>query len=119
MLRANANNRMTGEAPMASLSENDIRPRDLMAEQARRYANDVARLMRHREHFIRVACPACDQWDDTPAFEKDGMPFVACNRCDTIYANPRPRPEHMEAYYRESENYHYWNHIIFPASLEA
>lgn len=108
----------------STFNENDIRPVELMDEQARCFANDIARLMRHQNDFVRVSCPACDQPvcnqnEEIRAFEKYGMRFSRCTRCETIYANPRPRPEHMAEYYRESENYAYWNQTIFPASVEA
>lgn len=101
------------------LTENEIRPEALMAEQARLFAEDIAGLMAHRSEFIEVPCPACAATDFQPAFEKSGMPFVTCLTCETLYATPRPRPEHMEAYYRHSKNYEYWSKFIFPASEQA
>jgi len=101
------------------LTENEIRPEALMAEQARLFAEDVAGLMAHRSEFIQVPCPACESVEYQPTFEKCGMPFVTCLQCETLYANPRPRPEHMAAYYRHSKNYEYWSNYIFPASEAA
>lgn len=101
------------------LTENEIRPEALMAEQARLFAEDIARLMTHRAEFITVPCPACEAIQFKPAFEKTGMPFVTCVQCETLYANPRPRPEHLADYYRHSKNYEYWSQYIFPASESA
>lgn len=101
------------------LTENEIRPEALMAEQARLFSEDIAGLMAHRSDFIQVPCPACESTDFKPTFEKSGMPFVTCLQCETLYANPRPRPEHMETYYRYSKNYEYWSKYIFPASETA
>ena len=101
------------------LTENEIRPDDLMAEQARLFAEDISYLMRHREAFMTVSCPACDSHNFTFAFEKTQMPFVSCNDCQTLYANPRPRPEHMDDFYKNSKNYQYWSEHIFPASEKA
>ena len=42
------------------LRETDIRPDELMAEQARRYAADVAWLLERRDRFVAVPCPACE-----------------------------------------------------------
>ena len=102
-----------------TLTENEIRPEALMAEQARLFAEDIARLMMRRDEFITVACPACEALQFQPAFEKTGMPFVTCVQCETLYANPRPRPEHLADYYRHSKNYEYWSQYIFPASEAA
>ncbi len=101
------------------LSENEIRPDALMAEQARLFALDIARLMANRSAFVPVACPACAQEQAQPAFEKTGMPFVRCVQCETLYASPRPRPEHLNDYYQHSQNYEYWSRFIFPASEAA
>lgn len=104
---------------MTVLNENEIRPQHLMTEQAQRYHNDIARLMRHQKDFQRVACPACQSTDGAVTLEKYGITFETCPQCQTLYANPRPLPEHLDEYYRESENYAYWNECIFPASAEV
>jgi 2-polyprenyl-3-methyl-5-hydroxy-6-metoxy-1,4-benzoquinol methylase len=101
------------------LSEQEIRPENLMAEQARLFALDIARLMENRADFIAVDCPACQQNRYAPAFEKTGMPFVYCQDCATLYANPRPQPVHLNDYYQNSQNYEYWSRHIFPASEDA
>lgn len=101
------------------LTESEIRPEALMAEQARLFAEDIARLMANRDAFVCVPCPACDQADYRPAFSKFGMGFVTCMQCETMYANPRPTPEHLADYYAHSQNYEYWSKAIFPASEAA
>jgi 2-polyprenyl-3-methyl-5-hydroxy-6-metoxy-1,4-benzoquinol methylase/ribosomal protein S27E len=101
------------------MTENEIRPRELLGEQARLFAEDVARLMRHRADFVERKCPACDSDDHTKTLEKTGMQFVTCNACGTLFANPCPRPAHMEEYYRTSQNYEFWSKHIFPASEPA
>lgn len=101
------------------LTEQEIRPEHLMAEQARLFALDIARLMAHQADFVQVNCPACDQNDSAPAFKKTSMPFVNCQHCGTLYANPRPKPEHLSGYYQNSQNYQYWSQHIFPVSENA
>lgn len=107
---------MTMTDKITQLTENEIRPEQLMAEQARRYQNDIERLMRHKPNFKLVPCPACGGKESNKAFEKYGMNFERCTACRTVYANPRPLNEHLNEYYSQSENYAYWNKYIFPAS---
>jgi len=102
-----------------SLRETDIRPDHLMAEQARLFALDVARLLERRDEFVRVSCPACDASTSRPVFEKQGFCFEECPECGTTFTNPRPTPEILDFYYETSENYKYWNKMIFPASEDA
>ncbi len=97
-------------------TENEIRPVHLMDGQMDRYMNDVRRLLRYRDDFVIVPCPACQSTRNRPCFLKYDFQFVVCDDCQTIYANPRPCPVHLSEYYRESENYAYWNKYIFPAS---
>ncbi|MEB3295251.1 MAG: class I SAM-dependent methyltransferase [Synechococcales bacterium] len=99
-----------------TFTEADIRPDELLKGQAERLAADISRLIQHRVDFVQVPCPACGAADCQPKFEKYGVPFVECDRCQTIYANPRPHPTHLADYYQHSENYAYWNQYIFPAS---
>jgi 2-polyprenyl-3-methyl-5-hydroxy-6-metoxy-1,4-benzoquinol methylase/ribosomal protein S27E len=99
--------------------ESDIRPTQLMKEQAQRLAVDIERLVRYKSEFVTVNCPACNCDNNTKIYEKYGVEFVICKSCETVYANPRPKPEHLEEYYQNSENYAYWNKYIFPASEAA
>ncbi|MDP3238428.1 MAG: class I SAM-dependent methyltransferase [Myxococcales bacterium] len=101
------------------LSENEIRPQELMSEQQRRFANDIARLHEHLGRFVKVACPACGGTDSHFEWEKYKLSYVSCASCRTIYINPRPPPDVLEHYYKSSENYAYWNDVIFPASEDV
>jgi 2-polyprenyl-3-methyl-5-hydroxy-6-metoxy-1,4-benzoquinol methylase len=96
--------------------ETDIRPQELMKGQAERLAADINRLLKHKNNFINVDCPACGSTKSHKAYEKYEIQFVVCDQCETLYATPRPRSEHLEEYYTQSENYAYWNKYIFPAS---
>lgn len=101
------------------IKESEIRPNELMKGQAERHAADVVRLLKHKDNFVTVPCPACGSEDSHKIYKKYGIQFVTCNVCETNYASPRPRPEHLEEYYSHSENYAYWNQYIFPASESA
>ncbi|HEX5622280.1 MAG TPA: hypothetical protein VFX51_27895, partial [Solirubrobacteraceae bacterium] len=102
-----------------SLREEDIRPAALMAEQARLYAADVARLMEGAAAFVEVACPACDEASWRPQWSKYGLTYRRCTACGTVYVSPRPTPAQLDEYYRSSANYEYWNRVVFPASEAA
>ncbi len=101
------------------LRENEIRPDHLRAEQAQRFANDIRRMLSRRGEFVDVTCPACGGAERRPAFTKYELSYVTCTACATIYISPRPSPAVLEDYYTNSENYAYWNAVIFPASEGA
>jgi len=69
--------------------------------------------------FVLVDCPACGADAHVPKFEKNGISYVECNKCQTFYVNPRPPSDVLEWFYRGSPNYAYWNEFIFPASEAA
>lgn len=102
-----------------SLREAEIRPDELMAEQVRRYHRDVEWLLEHRSRFVSTACPACSGKRFEPAWRKYELDYVRCGDCETVYMEPRPNPELLSEFYRRSENYDYWNRVVFPASEEA
>jgi 2-polyprenyl-3-methyl-5-hydroxy-6-metoxy-1,4-benzoquinol methylase/predicted RNA-binding Zn-ribbon protein involved in translation (DUF1610 family) len=103
----------------APLRETEIRPDALMAEQARRYAADVAWLLERRDRFVEVACPACGHAGHTRQWRKYELEYRRCEACGTVYVSPRPDPALLDEYYRSSSNYEYWNTVVFPASEDA
>jgi SAM-dependent methyltransferase len=111
--------RSTSAVVPPPLRETEIRPDALMAEQARRYAADVAWLLERRDRFVAVACPACDTNTSRPHWAKYDLDYRRCERCATVYVSPRPDPELLDEYYRSSSNYEYWNTVVFPASEAA
>lgn len=110
---------MSSRPPTVQLKEEDIRPQALIGEQQRRFANDVARLLGSRASFVEVHCPACGGSRSSLAWVKYELNYLTCQECNTIYISPRPPPAVLEDYYRHSENYAYWNDVIFPASESA
>lgn len=101
------------------LRENEIRPDHLTKGQKERFMSDIKRLLKHKDEFVYVSCPACGSDVPSKIFEKYGLTYVICSNCETMYVNPRPTPDILEMYYSTSENYWYWNKYIFPASENA
>ena len=105
--------------PRERLTEAEIRPDDLIAESMRTYHADVERLVAQRDSFVPVSCVACGNGTSRPRWKKNGLDFVECESCATVYVSPRPTPAILEEHYRTSENYRYWTEVIFPASENA
>ena len=101
-----------------SFKETDIRPDHLVEGQLKYIDADRQRLLDHSQEFIDTKCPACDSGNSEKCFEKDGLIYVTCQNCDTLYVNPRPTAEILEYCYSKSEVYEYWNKYIFPVSEE-
>ena len=103
----------------APLSESELCPDELLAEQEAAFARDIARLQQRSNEFVRVACPACGAKNARQAFSKYGFEFKECGACATLYMSPRPSESVMADYYANSENYAIWAARIFPASEAA
>jgi|AntAceMinimDraft_16_1070373.scaffolds.fasta_scaffold07335_3 2-polyprenyl-3-methyl-5-hydroxy-6-metoxy-1,4-benzoquinol methylase/ribosomal protein S27E len=99
-----------------NLSENEIRPTDLLKGQVEVMMKDINKLLRYKDKFVNVSCPACNTKKSINLYKKYGLNYVECQNCKTIYINPRPTPDILEKFYTNSENYDYWNKYIFPAS---
>ena len=57
----------------APLSEAELCPPDLLADQVAAFARDIERLHARTREFVEVACPACASADFAPAFEHEQM----------------------------------------------
>lgn len=106
-------------APDARLSESELCPDHLLAEQEAAFARDIARLHARATEFVAVDCPACGAAEKRWTFRKYGFDFQECPACATIYMSPRPSESVMADYYANSENYAIWASRIFPASEAA
>ncbi|MBF0282570.1 MAG: class I SAM-dependent methyltransferase [Zetaproteobacteria bacterium] len=104
---------------VSHLSEEEIRPSALMAQQHVADLVDLGRMLSCYGDFVEIACPACENQQAQLKFEKNGLRYVDCLQCQTMYVNPRPTAEILSWFYADSPNYAYWNDVIFPASEEA
>lgn len=104
---------------MSDLSEQDIRPVELMSTQRIMALTDAGRMLSRYGEFVHVNCPACGASNSTPKFEKNGIDYVDCIACQTFYVNPRPSSDILDWFYKGSPNYAYWNEFIFPATEQA
>ncbi|MGO5065106.1 class I SAM-dependent methyltransferase [Clostridium sp. LCP25S3_F8] len=100
------------------MKERDIRPQDLLMEVLKIHKEDVSDMMKHEEEFIKVACPCCEEGVSTFQYEKEGFKFVKCNKCNTIYINPRPTSQMLSDFYANSRSMKYWNEVLFPETEE-
>ena len=104
---------------MSSFTENDIRPKQFVANQKTALSVDIGRMLSMRDKFVEVNCPACDGNNSYKKYEKYFLDYHECRNCETLFINPRPTPDVLNWFYKGSLNYEYWNKYIFPASEDA
>ena len=101
------------------MKEEDIRPDYLMRENAKLHAEDVQQILTYKDEFVKIPCPAWESNSYQVIFEKDGVTFVTCTECETIFINPRPTFEMLVEFYATSKSIKHWNDKIFPASEDS
>lgn len=102
-----------------AVQENHIRPLNLKEEQKKRFKIDIDNIGKRLKEFVYTNCPACDLNNYNFKFEKYNFTYVECKNCHSLYVNPRPTPEILNWYYKNSENYKFWNKFIFPQSEKS
>ena len=101
------------------MREADIRPFDLVNEYLRLSEADVENFFPDMSAFVERRCPGCDAAAKEPAFSKGRFTAVRCPECATLYIDPAPRAESLDAFYRDSISQRYWGDVFFPAVAEA
>ena len=102
-----------------AMREEDIRPDRLMRENSRLHKKDVQRLLRRKDEFKEVACPACGISRSKVIFKKGGFIFDICEECDTVFVNPRPSFGMLKEFYASSKSIKHWNDKIFSVSEDS
>lgn len=100
-------------------TEEDIRPSRFDEDHEKVILQDVEMLLNKRHEFVHVSCPACNSDRFVHRFVKREFNYVECNRCQTLFVNPRPSSEILDWFYRESKNYAFWNRHIFPTTEQS
>lgn len=79
-----------------------IRPPEGLARLRRGVEDDARRLLLDAE-LETVPCPGCGSSDSGEAFRSNGFTFRDCRECGSLYVSPRPTPDALFQFYRDSE----------------
>ncbi len=100
------------------MKESDIRKQEVFDEYLKIIAEDVERIFIF-DRFIAVPCPACGSEQCREAFVKTGFHYVSCERCGTLFVNPRPVAEMLDKFYVDSRSERFWVDKFFAPVAEA
>jgi 2-polyprenyl-3-methyl-5-hydroxy-6-metoxy-1,4-benzoquinol methylase len=101
------------------LKESEIRPRELFDQYLNLAAADVRQYFRDRRSFTRIVCPACGADRPQPGLEKLGFAYVVCRDCSSLYNSPRPKPELLDAFYRDAASVRFWRTNFYRETADA
>ena len=104
---------------LQELLEFEVRPAGLLSEYLALTRAEIESRWGNQRALVRVDCQACRSPSRTRAFERYGLTYCQCIECRSLYLSPRPGPEAVAAYYRESLAIRYWREQILPATARA
>jgi len=82
-----------------SFTEEDIRSSVFETDKQKAYEEDVQWLLKRRNQFVDVGCPACGSSEHESFFEKKSFTYVKCVECRTVFMNSRPSAELTQEFY--------------------
>lgn len=84
--------------------EGEIRTDQHRANFFRLLEDDISEIINpHRDEFVHIRCPNCDNGDTPEAFVKGHFSYSICPSCDTLFVNPRPNEERLSQFYLRSK----------------
>ncbi|EHJ45973.1 Methyltransferase type 11 (plasmid) [Solidesulfovibrio carbinoliphilus subsp. oakridgensis] len=101
------------------MKESAIRDYDDIEIRRENYRRDQEALLRHKDRFVAVACPACAADASSLFYRRDGFEFRECAGCGTVYVSPRPSEALLAEHYRTSISERYWSEVVYPRSEEG
>jgi SAM-dependent methyltransferase len=99
-----------------AMSEADIRPAELFNRYLELARRDVELHFRDMSRFFTAPCPGCGETRFEHAFTKHGFSYATCPACDSLYLNPRPERELIDAYYRNAASVRFWSSTFYPTT---
>jgi len=93
-----------------SLNDSQIRPKKVLGRIFTAYKNDIKILRSQR--LVYVKCSACGFSKNHLFLSKMKFNFVSCNRCNTIFLNPRPTENSLEKFYTNSKSMKMWEDLF-------
>ena len=101
------------------MKEEDIRKREVFNQYLTLVEKDVEKLFNNASSYVQINCPACSSVAYKQEFIKTGFNYVSCNKCHTLFVNPRPTFKDLMKFYAESESTGYWIREFFTPVAEV
>ena len=103
------------------MREYDIRPADILGKYLELSRLDAQKFFPDPDALPTGDCPGCGAAgrESSELFVKHGFRIVECDRCSTIFVNPRPASRQLEDFYRDSPSTEYWANTFFPSVAEV
>jgi len=95
---------------MNALDDKKIRPEKMDNIRARLYNQDLKKI--DKKKLLKINCPVCNSKKYKLWTRKMGFNFVICQKCETLFINPKPNEHDLKEFYKNSKSMVYWNEIF-------
>lgn len=92
-----------------------MHPPNLIKKERKIFAREIANYLDKKGNFKygkNSNCPICNSFKIKFKFFKNGFKFVKCQKCNFVFANPRPTVDFLKKYYSEGATYKYMQNVI-------
>ena len=83
------------------MKEKDIRPRKIFDEFLHLTSLDIKKYFNKSK--VKINCVACGKKGKF-SFKKKGFSYYECQKCKTLFVNPRPKKDSFENFYKRSSS---------------
>ncbi len=99
------------------MKESDIRNRSVFNAYCDLVKKDSDTYFKPGE-FIGIKCPACGSGKHLFEFRKNKFRYVSCEKCSTLFVNPRPSRAMIGEFYSKSPSARFWINDFFKPVAE-
>ena len=83
------------------MKEKDIRPRKIFDKFLHLTSLDIQKY--YSKSKVKINCVACGKKGKF-SFKKEGFSYYECQKCKTLFVNPRPKKDSFENFYKRSSS---------------
>ena len=88
------------------MKERDIRPKKVFDKFLHLTSLDIKKYFSKSK--VKINCVACGEKGKF-SFKKEGFSYYECQKCQTLFVNPRPKEDSFENFYKKSISLNYKN----------
>ena len=100
------------------VKEEEIRKRNVFKKYLELVKDDVKNYFDFNS-FLEIKCPACSGDNFMDEFSKIGFNYVSCDKCLTLFVNPRPSFKAFKEFYSNSPSTKFWVNEFFKPVADA
>ena len=98
------------------MKEKDIRPKKIFDQFLHLTSLDIKKYFSKSK--VKINCVACGEKGKF-SFKKEGFSYYECQKCKTLFVNPRPKEDSFENFYKKSSSIKFLSTNLYKKTKEA